>query len=196
MIIKRKKKVQFEKRRRPFQKLNPLSPPLGLPLPQIVKNNWNIFDLGYNNTSCFSTLVSILSTNCYTLPHVARICHCSFLSLVSELLDKDWEFNLAVSFFAPPRLPPPPPIFFFFVFPFLPRSLYIFPENTAWVRTGTVNGPLISFHRLNSGHFGDRKAKGEGERGREKRVGRSWGRGNPGLLMDLMLRDSAHWSPG
>ena len=72
-------------------------------------------------------------------------------------------------------------LFFFFPFPFLPRSRYIFPENTAWVRTGTVNGPLISFHRLNSGHFGDRKAKGEGERGREERVWRRWGRGNPGL---------------
>ena len=156
----------MKRRRRPFQKFNPLCAPLGLPLPQVVKNNWNIFDLGYNNTSCFSTLVSILSPNCYTLPHVARICHCSFLSLVSELLDKDWEFNLAASFLAPPRFPPTTFFFFKIPFPFIPRSRYIFPENTAWVRTGTVNGPLVSLHRLNSGHFGDRKAKGEGERGR------------------------------
>ena len=153
----------MKKRRRPFQKFNPLCAPLGLPLPQVVKNNWNIFDLGYNNTSCFSTLVSILSANCYTLPHVARICHCSFLSLVSELLDKDWEFNLAASFLAPPRFPPT--TFFFSPFLLYLEAAIFFQKIPHGSEQGRWIGPLVSLHRLNSGHFGDRKAKG-GERGR------------------------------
>lgn len=40
-----------------------------------------------------------------------------------------------------------------------------------------MNGSLISFHRLNSGHFDDREAKGGDEGGRGGRSGAKPGEG-------------------
>lgn len=57
-------------------------------------------------TRILHVLVSILSINCYILPHVARICHCRSILLGGEnCSDKDWKFDLALCFLLPPPLP-------------------------------------------------------------------------------------------
>lgn len=85
----------------------------------------------------------------------AALCHW-WANCLIKTGNSTWLFP----FLLPLVHPSPAPPFF------LSSSSYkplIFPENTAWIRTGQVNDSLISFHWLNSDHFGDPEAKEGGE---------------------------------